>query len=151
MRAALAVSVSSSTARASVGLLPLTTERTYPTELANAVARGAVVVDIRTSAERIVQGTLPGALAIDSVLLTQRLDPAGAGRLALAVDLDVEWIVVSEDGSAAHRSVEALQELGLRRATGLVGGYAAIRAADLVDAVTRAQHIADDVARITAH
>ncbi|MFZ2528707.1 MAG: rhodanese-like domain-containing protein [Rhodococcus sp. (in: high G+C Gram-positive bacteria)] len=150
MRAALAVSASSTT-RVSVGLLPLTTERTYPTELANAVARGAVVVDIRTSAERTVQGILPGALAIDSALLTQRLDPAGAGRLALAVDLDVEWIVVSEDGSAAHRSVEVLQELGLRRVTGLVGGYAAVRAADLVDALTRAQHIADDVARVTAH
>ncbi|MGV9747908.1 rhodanese-like domain-containing protein [Rhodococcus zopfii] len=153
MRAALAVSASfpASSATASVGVLPLTTERTYPTELAAAVARGAVVVDIRTSAERTVQGTLPGALAIDSSLLTRRLDPAGAERLALAVDRDVEWVVVSADGPLAHRAVAALQELGLRRATGLVGGYAAIKTAGLVDAVTRAQHIADDVARVTAH
>ncbi|WP_138999164.1 rhodanese-like domain-containing protein [Rhodococcus zopfii] len=153
MRAALAVSASfpTSSATASVGVLPLTTERTYPTELAAAVARGAVVVDIRTSAERTVQGTLPGALAIDSSLLMRRLDPAGAERLALAVDRDVEWVVVSADGPLAHRAVAALQELGLRRATGLVGGYAAIKTAGLVDAVTRAQHIADDVARVTAH
>ncbi|WP_068155573.1 rhodanese-like domain-containing protein [Rhodococcus phenolicus] len=153
MRAALSVSASfsASPASASVGLLPLTTERTYPAELATAVARGAVVVDIRTSAERTAQGTLPGALAIDSSLLTRRLDPAGPERLALAVDRDVEWVVVSADGPAAHRSVAALQELGLRRATGLVGGYAAIRTAGLVDAVTRARHIAEDVARVTAH
>ena len=155
MRAALAVSApfsSSSAASASVVPLPLTTERTYPAELATAVARGAVVVDIRTSAERSVQGTLPGALAIDASLLTRRLDPAaGTERLALAVDRDVEWVVVSADGPAAHRAVAALQELGLRRATGLVGGYAAIKTAGLVDAVGRAQHIAQDVARVTAH
>ena len=154
MRAALAVSAPfiASPASDSVGLLPLTTERTYPTELAAAVARGAVVVDIRTSAERTVQGTLPGALAIDASLLARRPDPpAGPESLALAVDRDVEWVVVSSDGPDAHRAVASLQEIGLRRATGLVGGYAAIKTAGLVDAVTRAQHIAEDVARVTAH
>lgn len=149
MRAALASSAVASSAP--VSLFPLAVERTYPTELSAAVARGAVVVDIRTNAERAEQGTLPGALAIAGDLVAERLDPATPGRLALAVDRDVEWILVSASGSGSHRAVVELHEQGLRGATHLVGGYRAIRAAGLVDAVAEAQHVAADVARITAH
>ena len=39
------------------------TPRTTVFELRDAVARGAIVVDIRPQAQRAVQGTLPGALA----------------------------------------------------------------------------------------
>lgn len=148
MRTALFSSTASS---APVSFFPLAVERTYPTELTAAVARGAVVVDIRTHDERAAQGTLPGALAIPGVLVAERLDPASPGRLALAVDRDVEWILVSADGAGSHRTVADLHDQGLRRVTHLVGGYRAIRDAGLVDAVAEAQHVAADVARTTAH
>ncbi|WP_241386632.1 rhodanese-like domain-containing protein [Rhodococcus sp. CH91] len=151
MRAALLSVVSASPVAAPVVLHRLTVERTYPTELSTAVARGAVVVDIRTDAERTAQGTLPGALAIAADLVAERLDPTGPGRLALAVDHDVEWILVSADGARSHGVVAELQAQGLRRVTDLVGGYDAIRAARLVEAVTEARHVAQDVARVTAH
>lgn len=147
MRVALAVSASS----APVSLYPLTVERTYPTELAAAVARGAVVVDIRTSDERAVQGTFPGALAIEMDVLADRLDPRGPLRLAVAVDHDVEWILVSAEGVESHRIVAVLQQRGLRRATHLDGGYAAIKKARMVETLAEAQHIAADVSRTTAH
>ncbi|UYP19375.1 rhodanese-like domain-containing protein [Rhodococcus sp. Z13] len=154
MRAALLSATSVSSAPVSVAapvFYPLTVERTYPTELTAAVVRGAVVVDIRTHAERAEQGTLPGALAIPAELVAERLDPVSPGRLAAAVDHDVEWILVSADGTRSHGAVAALLAQGLRRVTHLVGGYAAIRAARLVDAISVAEHVAEDVARVTAH
>ena len=150
MRTALVSATSVSTA-APVVFHRLAVERTYPTELSAAVARGAVVVDIRSHAERAAQGTLPGALAISADLVAQRLDPTGPGRLSLAVDRDVEWILVSSDGTASHGVLADLHAHGLRRVTHLVGGYDAIRAARLVGAVAEAQHVAQDVARVTAH
>lgn len=150
MRAALLDSVSPSSS-APVALYPLAVERTYPTELAAAVARGAVVVDIRTNAERDGQGTLPGALAIAADLVSERLDPTHSGRLALAVDRDVEWILVSAHGAESHGAVVELHRSGLHGVTHLVGGYAAIKSADLVEAVAAARHVAEDVARVTAH
>ncbi|MEU5844449.1 rhodanese-like domain-containing protein [Rhodococcus sp. NPDC047139] len=156
MRAALfsATSVSSAApvpVAAPVAFHRLAVERTYPTELSAAVARGAVVVDIRSHAERAAQGTLPGALAISADIVAERLDPSGPGSLALAGDRDVEWILVSSDGTGSHGVVADLHAQGLRRVTHLVGGYEAIRAARLVEAVARAQHVSEDVARVTAH
>jgi rhodanese-related sulfurtransferase len=150
MRAALASSVSASVS-APVAFLPLAVERTYPTELAAAVTRGAVIVDVRTNAQREAQGTLPGALAISAELVAERLDPSHPGRLAVAVDPDVEWILVSAEGADSHRLVTGLQLQGLRRVTHMVGGYDAIRSANMVHAVTQAEHIVADVERITAH
>jgi len=72
MRVAL-LSASSVSTAAPVAFHRLAVERTYPTELAAAVARGAVVVDIRSHAERAAQGTLPGALAISADLVAERL------------------------------------------------------------------------------
>lgn len=150
MRAAL-LSITSVSTAAPVAFHRLAVERTYPTELSAAVARGAVVVDIRSNAERAVQGTLPGALAISADLVAERLDPSGPGRLSLAVDRDVEWILVSSDGASSHGVVAELHAQGLRRVTHLVGGYDAIWTARLVGAVAEAQHVAQDVARVTAH
>lgn len=111
MRAALVSSVSASVS-APVALLPLAVERTYPTELAAAVARGAVVIDVRTNAQRDFQGTLPGALAISAELVADRLDPSNPGRLAVAVDLDVEWILVSAEGTTRTASSQACSSRG---------------------------------------
>ncbi len=151
MRAALLDSVSLPVSSTPVATYPAAGERTYPSELAAAIDRGAVVVDIRESGERAAQGTLPGALAIGAELLPARLDPAHPGRLALATDRDREWILVSAYGADTRRVVRDLRRRGLRGVTTLVGGYAAIRSANLVGAVTAAQHVAEDVARVTAH
>ena len=84
-------------------------------ELRDAVARGAIVVDIRPQAQRAIEGTLPGALAIERNVLEWRLDPSSDARLAIAVDHDVEWIFISSEGYTS--SPRACSECSLRRST----------------------------------
>ncbi|QNG17370.1 sulfurtransferase [Rhodococcus triatomae] len=125
--------------------------RMYVFELQEAIARGAHVVDIRPQAQRDREGTLPGALAIERNVLEWRLDPASSARIALAVDHDVEWIVICSEGYTSSLAAAALQDLGLHRATDLVGGYQAIKSAGLVGAVIGATHSTRELATVSAH
>lgn len=126
-------------------------DRMYAFQLPEARARGAVVVDIRSQAQRAVEGTLPGALAIEWNMLEWRLDPSSDARLSIAVDHDVEWIIVCSDGYASSLAAASLHQLGLHRATGLVGGYRAIKAAGLANALSGARHCVREAATVTAH
>ncbi|WP_369126768.1 rhodanese-like domain-containing protein, partial [Saezia sanguinis] len=56
--------------------------RIQPVELPAALARGAILVDIRPAAQRTREGTLPGALVIERNVLEWRLDPSSSARLA---------------------------------------------------------------------
>ncbi|WP_067476188.1 rhodanese-like domain-containing protein [Nocardia amamiensis] len=114
--------------------------RIYAFELPEAIERGAILVDIRPQAQRGREGTLPGALVIERNVLEWRLDPSSSARLALAADHDVEWIVVCSEGYTSSLAAAALQQLGLHRATDLVGGYQALKAAGLLNAAVRAPH-----------
>jgi len=125
--------------------------RTTVFELADAVARGAILVDIRPQAQRDREGTLPGALAIERNVLEWRLDPTSEARIALAADHDVEWIVICSEGYTSSLAAAALQELGLHRATDLVGGYRAIRSAGLLGVATRSRHLVRDTETVVAH
>ncbi|MCX4093535.1 rhodanese-like domain-containing protein [Nocardia sp. alder85J] len=119
--------------------------RIYAFEIPQAIARGALLVDIRPQAQRVREGTLPGALVIERNVLEWRLDPTSSARLSLAADHDVEWIVVCSEGYTSSLAAAALQQLGLHRATDLVGGYQALKAAGLLSAASRAPHFAREV------
>lgn len=125
--------------------------RLAATELAAAVLRGAVVVDIRPQSVRAVEGTLPGALAIEPERLAGRLDSSAPTRLSLAVSQEVEWVLVSSDGHVSARSASALRGLGLRNVADVAGGYRALRAEGGVGAVSSAQHLRREASAITAH
>lgn len=120
-------------------------------ELREAVARGAVVVDIRPQAQRAVEGTLPGALAIERNVLEWRLDPTSDARLAAAVDHDVEWIVICSEGYTSSLAAASLKQLGLHRATDLVGGYRALQSAGLLGALSGARHCVREQQAVSAH
>jgi rhodanese-related sulfurtransferase len=119
-------------------------DRMYAFELAAAIDRGAIMVDIRPQAQREREGTLPGTLAIERNVLEWRCDPASSARIGLAVDHDVEWVIVCSEGYTSSLAAAALQQLGLHRATDLVGGYQALVAAGLLGAVARAPHFVRD-------
>lgn len=119
--------------------------RIYAFELPEAVARGALLVDIRPQAQRVKEGTLPGALVIERNVLEWRLDPTSSARLALAADHDVEWIVVCSEGFTSSLAAASLRQLGLHRATDLVGGYQAVKAAGLLSVASGAPHFVRDV------
>ena len=100
--------------------------RVAPAEAAAAVdERGALLVDTRPEWQRRQEGEIPGALLIERNHLEWRLDPASEARVPEAVDHDVEVIVVCSEGYASSLAAASLQELGLHRATDLVGGYRA--------------------------
>ena len=97
-------------------------ERVSPQDLADEVAAGAVLVDIRPAADRASEGELPGAIVIERNVLEWRLDPTSEHRLAIASD-DARIIVVCNEGYASSLAAHSLQQLGVTRATDLDGGY----------------------------
>jgi rhodanese-related sulfurtransferase len=100
--------------------------RLTPAEAQNAWRTGAVVVDIRPAAQRDAEGALPGALIIERNVLEWRFDPSSDASLPIA-DHDVQVIVVCQEGYASSLAAGSLQDIGVHRATDVIGGYAAWR------------------------
>ena len=107
-------------------------ERVEPADAAAAVEQGAVLVDIRSEEQRRAGGAIPGAVVHPRNALEWRADPAsGTSDPALAGDLDRQVIVVCHEGYASSLAAATLQDLGFSRATDLVGGFVAWKAAGL--------------------
>ena len=94
-------------------------------ELDGVMAAGALVVDTRDQEQRRRDGTLPGAIVVERNVLEWRLDPASPDRLPEAGDYDQVVVVVCDEGFGSSLAAATLQELGLRNATDLDGGYQA--------------------------
>ena len=98
-------------------------------ELPGALAEGAVLVDIRPAAQRAAEGSLPealGALVIERNVLEWRCDPTSDARLPQAVDDDVYWVILCSQGYTSSLAAASLRDLGLHRATDVIGGYQAL-------------------------
>jgi rhodanese-related sulfurtransferase len=106
-------------------------DRPDPQRAAELAARGARLVDTRPQWQRDAEGTLPGALVIERNHLEWRLDPTSDARIPEATDHDVTWIVVCSEGYSSSLAAASLQDLGLRHATDLDGGFRAWKAAGL--------------------
>jgi rhodanese-related sulfurtransferase len=106
-------------------------DRPDPQRAAELVAAGAILVDTRPGWQRAEEGELPGALVIERNHLEWRLDPTSTARIPEAVDHDVTWIVVCSEGYSSSLAAASLQDLGLRNATDLAGGYRAWKASGL--------------------
>ncbi|MER6783841.1 rhodanese-like domain-containing protein [Streptomyces sp. NPDC000658] len=91
----------------------------------------ALLVDIRYAALRERDGLIPGALVVERNELEWRLDPRGSHRLPEATSHDVRAVVICNEGYASSLAAASLHQLGLHRATDLVGGFQAWRAAGL--------------------
>jgi rhodanese-related sulfurtransferase len=91
---------------------------------------GALLVDIRPFANRAAEGEIPGAVPVERIVLEWRLDPASEHRLA-GVTVTTRVIVLCNEGYSSSLAARDLRLLGLRRATDLIGGFRAWRAAGL--------------------
>jgi rhodanese-related sulfurtransferase len=89
-----------------------------------------VLVDIRPAAQRAAEGEIPGALIVERNVLEWRFDPASDARLPQA-SYDLRVIVVCSEGYTSSLAAAALQDLGVRQATDLDGGFQAWQAAGL--------------------
>jgi rhodanese-related sulfurtransferase len=107
--------------------------RRLPAEqVPEAVRRGALLVDIRPQAQRAREGEVPGSLVIERNVLEWRCDPTSEARLPEAVGDDVEWVILCSQGYTSSLAAAALLDLGLHRATDVVGGYHALVAAGVL-------------------
>ncbi|MBJ7466039.1 MAG: sulfurtransferase [Mycolicibacterium sp.] len=107
-------------------------QRIEAVDVPAAVQRGALLVDIRPGWQRAAEGDVPGALVIERNHLEWRCDPTSDARIPEAVGDDVEWIVLCSEGYTSSLAAAALQDLGLHRATDVIGGYQALKSAALV-------------------
>lgn len=119
--------------------------RLYAFEIPAALQRGALLVDIRPQAQRAREGSLPGALAIERNVLEWRLDPGSSAHLSIATSRATEWVIVCSEGYTSSLAAASLQQLGLHRATDLVGGYQALRSAGLLNVAAKQQHFTRDL------
>ncbi|WP_425276054.1 rhodanese-like domain-containing protein [Streptomyces bobili] len=91
----------------------------------------ALLVDIRYAALRERDGLIPGALVVERNELEWRLDPRGSHRAPEATGHDLRIVVICNEGYASSLAAASLHQLGLHRATDLVGGFQAWRSAGL--------------------
>jgi rhodanese-related sulfurtransferase len=104
-----------------------TYQRVTADEAKQAVAAGAVIVDIRPAWLRTDE--IPGALIIERNHLEWRLDPRSSARVDQAT-ADQRWIIVCQEGYASSLAVASVRRLGID-ATDVIGGIAAWREAGL--------------------
>lgn len=98
-------------------------DRLRPAQAAQALADGALLVDIRPAAQRATEGEIPGSLVVERNHLEWRLHPSSAARLPSAV-AGQRWIVVCSEGYTSSLAAAALNSIGVP-ATDLDGGFVA--------------------------
>ena len=103
--------------------------RLTPDEAFREQAGGAVLIDIRPAAERAAEGELPGSLIVERNHLEWRLDPCCDARLPWVTGYDHRVVMICWEGYTSSLAAVALHELGLHRATDLIGGFRAWSAA----------------------
>jgi len=126
MTSAPQVTVDSMLVRARAQLDRLTPREAYAAQIA-----GAMLVDIRPDAQRRLEGEIPGSRVIERNVLEWRLDPRSDSRLPDVQGYELRVVVVCSEGYTSSLAAASLQLLGLSRATDLVGGFRAWRAAGL--------------------
>lgn len=107
-------------------------DRLSPQEAVEAARAGALLIDIRSDRQRAQDGAIPGARIVDRNAFEWRCDPTSEWADPEVVkDIDRRLIVVCHEGYQSSLVAVILQRFGFARATDLVGGYLAWRAAGL--------------------
>ncbi|HEY8728453.1 MAG TPA: rhodanese-like domain-containing protein, partial [Acidothermaceae bacterium] len=101
-------------------------DRVKPAELAAEVAAGALVIDTRPAEQRQRDGALVGAIVVDRNVLEWRLDPTSPFHLPEVTSVDQRIVIVCNEGYSSSLAAATLRQLGLGRATDLIGGYQAL-------------------------
>ena len=105
--------------------------RVEPREALDAMGDGALLIDIRTESQRAADGRVPEAVWFTRNVLEWRCDPSCEAYDERVGDLERRVIVMCDAGYQSSLAAATLQQLGFARATDLVGGFQAWRAAGL--------------------
>ncbi len=106
-------------------------DRVEPREAAHAIGGGALLLDIRSESQRAADGVVPEAIWFPRNVLEWRCDPSSAAHDERVGGLERHVIVMCDEGYQSSLAAATLQQLGFDRATDLVGGFQAWRAAGL--------------------
>jgi rhodanese-related sulfurtransferase len=87
----------------------------------------AILVDIRPEGQRALEGSIAGALVVERNVLEWRFDPASDARLPVATGHDIQVITFCSEGYTSSLAALSLQDIGLWRATDMIGGFHAWR------------------------
>jgi rhodanese-related sulfurtransferase len=113
--------------------------RLTPQQAFREAADGGMLIDIRTAAQRAAAGEIPGSAVVERNHLEWRLDPCSDSRLPWVTGYDHRVIVFCVEGYTSSLAAAALQDLGLHRATDMIGGFRAWTAAGLPSAPASAR------------
>jgi MFS family permease len=105
--------------------------RLDPEEAQTALANGALLIDLRSQDERRAHGVMPGSLHIPRSVLEWRVDPDSGYANPYITGLDCRLILFCAEGFSSSFAAASLRELGCLRATDMIGGFEAWKAAGL--------------------
>jgi MFS family permease len=107
------------------------TPRLEPEQAHEAVSRGAMLIDLRSSDERRREGVIPGSLHVPRSVLEWRVDPDSGYANPHVGGLERRLVLVCAQGYSSSLAAATLRELGCSKATDMVGGFAAWKEAGL--------------------
>ena len=84
----------------------------------------AVLVDIRESVEREVDGTIPGSVHVPRGLLEFRADPESP-QYDKAISPDIRLLLFCGTGGRSMLAAKTLLDMGYQDVSSLAGGFAA--------------------------
>jgi rhodanese-related sulfurtransferase len=106
-------------------------ERLEPAAADAALARGAILIDIRSVQDRERDGAIRGSLHIPRTVLEWRLDPDSEWRSPHVGGLDRQVVLICDHGYSSLLAAATLAGLGFTHVGDVVGGFAAWKAAGL--------------------
>jgi rhodanese-related sulfurtransferase len=106
-------------------------DRLGPRQALAATRRGGLIVDIRSEAQRVEQGLVPGSWFVPRNVLEWRADPACAHHDPRLVTVTGPLVLMCAQGFQSSLAAATLQEMGIHRATDVIGGFEAWEAAGL--------------------
>jgi rhodanese-related sulfurtransferase len=118
--------------RSSADLLSEARSRIDRLDPAEAARRSDLVfVDTRDSADRAHEGVIPGSVWVPRSVLEWRVDPDAERPDPRISNPDLALVVVCNDGFSSSLDAARLREMGFDRASDLIGGFRAWKAAGL--------------------
>jgi rhodanese-related sulfurtransferase len=118
-------SISETLEQARSCLSRISPQQAYSEYIHQSLTKPVILVDIRPTAQRAEMGSIIGSLTVERNVLEWRFDPQSDARLSVAGRYDLRIIVFCQEGYTSSLAGKALQELGLRNATDIDGGYRA--------------------------
>jgi rhodanese-related sulfurtransferase len=104
--------------------------RLSPAQAYLEMARGALLIDIRSDRQRAADGVIPGGHLVDRNVLEWRLDPACPHRDPALARRDVRLLLICDEGYQSSLAAATVQRFGCA-ATDVIGGFRAWRGAGL--------------------